>query len=323
MGLAEGVLKGHTQALARLITLIEDDPPAAHDELKALYPHTGKSYIIGITGPSGSGKSSLVDKMITLLRSRGKSLGVIAVDPSSPFSGGAILGDRIRMQRHSTDDGVFIRSMATRGALGGLSAGASDAVVALDASGKEIILVETVGVGQDEVEIAKMAHTTVVVTMPGLGDDVQVIKAGILEIGDVFAVNKADRDGADDTARELESMLLLGNERREGWRPPVIKTVAVEGGGVDELVEAACRHRQHLEGSGGLCQRIRMQARITLLDRLKESLARQVVEDLGGEAEFEKYVQAVATREMDPYRAVEELVGRAGKQRFIASADED
>jgi len=320
MGLAEEVLRGDTRALACLISLVEDNSPQARDELKALYPQTGRSYVVGVTGPSGCGKSSLLDKMITLLRGRGKTLGVIAVDPSSPFSGGAILGDRIRMQRHATDDGVFIRSMATRGALGGLSPSASDVVIALDASGKDVILVETVGVGQDEVEIANMAHTTVVVTVPGLGDHVQAVKAGVLEIGDVLAVNKADREGADDTARELETMVSLGG--RAGWRPPVIKTVAVEGKGVDELVEAIWRHRRYLESTGGLRQRTRSQARGFLLGLLKESLASQLVEDIGGQGEFEKYVEQVATRAIDPYSAAQEMIHHARKRSSACAGDE-
>ncbi len=313
MELAEGVLRGDARALAQLISLIEDDLRATRDELKSLYAHTGRSHVVGITGPSGAGKSTLVDKMITILRKRGKTLGVIAVDPSSPFSGGALLGDRIRMQRHTADDGVFLRSMATRGHVGGISAATSDAVIALDAFGRDLILVETVGVGQDEVEIANMAHTTVVVTVPGLGDDVQAIKAGILEIGDVFAVNKADRDGADNAARDLEAMLSFGEDRSSGWHPPVIKTIATDGSGVDLLVEAISKHREHLERSGGLSERVRHQTRAFLLDLLKDEMVKQTVERAGGEEEFESYVEAVARRRLDPYSAVDELISRSGR----------
>jgi LAO/AO transport system kinase len=228
MDLVERILKGDTRSAARLISLVENGSGEATAALKALYPHTGRAYVIGVTGPPGSGKSTLTDQITAQLRRMEKSVGVIAVDPTSPFTGGAILADRIRMQRHSLDREVFIRSMATRGHLGGLSRATNDVVDVLDAMGKDFVIIETVGVGQDEVDIVRTAHTTLVVAVPGLGDEIQAIKAGIMEIGDVFVVNKADREGAERTVLEIEIMLEHG-ESDSGWRPRVFKTVASRG----------------------------------------------------------------------------------------------
>ena len=229
MNLAKRILEGDIRAASRLMRDIDDQIPSSLRDLKELYPSTGKAYIIGITGSPGSGKSTIVDKMIDSFRKEGKTVGVVAVDPTSPFTGGAILGDRIRMQRHSTDEGVFIRSLATRGCLGGLSRSTQDIVNVMDAMGKDIILVETVGVGQDEVEIVNTAHTSIVVLVPGMGDDIQAIKAGIIEIGDLFVINKSDREGADKVERDLRMVLEMGKKREEYWDPIILKTEALLG----------------------------------------------------------------------------------------------
>ncbi|MBN2254261.1 MAG: methylmalonyl Co-A mutase-associated GTPase MeaB, partial [Deltaproteobacteria bacterium] len=241
---AEKVVAGDIRAVARLIRDIDDGIPEIREVLKEIYPHTGKAYIIGITGAPGVGKSTLVDQMITHLRKQDKTVGVLAVDPTSPFSGGAILGDRVRMQRHSMDQGVFIRSLATRGHFGGLTQSTRSAIDVLDAMGKDFILVETVGVGQDEVEIVRSAHTTIIVVVPGMGDDVQAIKAGILEAGDIFLINKADREGAEKTAADLRLMIDMDQEkhRKGAWKPPILKAQAVFDKGIAELLEEIHKH---------------------------------------------------------------------------------
>ena len=252
MSLAEMVLQGNIRAAARLMRDIDDGLKSAVEELKILYPHTGNAFIIGITGPPGAGKSTLVDQVTAVYRKRGKRVGIVAVDPTSPFTGGAILGDRIRMNRHADDDGVFIRSLATRGHLGGISRSTGDVVNVMDAMGMDIVIIETVGVGQDEIDIVRMAHTTVVVMVPGLGDDVQAIKAGILEIGDVFVVNKADRDEAERTVRDLAIMLEMNPDKDRGWQPKVLKTEANCGQGIEELVDEMEEHRDYLHSSGAI-----------------------------------------------------------------------
>jgi LAO/AO transport system kinase len=312
MDLADRVLQGDVRAAARLMRLVDDAQPQAEGELRKLFPHTGKARIVGITGNPGSGKSTLVDRLIALLRSQGKTIGVVAVDPTSPFTGGAILGDRIRMQDHALDPGVFIRSLATRGQLGGLSRATSDCVRVLDAMGKDVVLIETVGVGQDEVEISRLAHTTVVVVVPGLGDDIQAIKAGILEIADVFAVNKSDREGADRTVRDLRSMLDLSHATRaaqsgEVFEIPIVKCVASENAGVDELWRAVDSHWDFLRAGSGLLERETLRARTELVELLRERMLRAAVERLAASgARLDDLARRIARREIDPYQVAEE-----------------
>ena len=251
MSLAEKILQGDIRAAARLMRDIDDGLKSAVEELKALYPHTGKAFIVGLTGPPGAGKSTLVDQLTAAYRKQNKRVGVVAVDPTSPFTGGAILGDRIRMNRHADDDGVFIRSLATRGYLGGLSRSTGDVVNVMDAMGMDVVIIETVGVGQDEIDIVRMAHTTVVVMVPGLGDDIQAIKAGILEIGDIFVVNKADREGADRTVRELANMLDMKPVKSGEWQANVLKTEAQRNRGIEELVEEIVPGDLHQPRDGG------------------------------------------------------------------------
>ncbi len=273
--LANRVLSGDVRAAARLMRLIDDAQPAAEVALRELWPRTGRAQIVGITGNPGAGKSTLVDRFIAHLRSQGKTVGVLAVDPTSPFTGGAILGDRIRMQDHALDPGVFIRSLATRGQLGGLSRATSDCARVLDAMGKDVILIETVGVGQDEVEVCRLAHTTVVVVVPGLGDDIQAIKAGILEVADLFAVNKSDREGADRTVRDLRSMLELNHVLGKdvgGHEIAIVKCVASRDEGVAEVWSAVAAHYQFLKSGPGLLQRETLRAKNELVEVLRERL---------------------------------------------------
>ncbi|MFH1112877.1 MAG: methylmalonyl Co-A mutase-associated GTPase MeaB [Pseudomonadota bacterium] len=311
---AEKVIQGDVRATAQMIRRIDDGDPGVLGDLAELYRHSGHAHVIGFTGSPGVGKSTLVDRITAKFREDGKTVGVLAIDPTSPFTGGAILGDRIRMQRHFLDEGVFIRSLATRGNFGGLTRSTSDAIVVLDAMGKDVIIVETVGVGQDEVDIVHSAHTTVLVTVPGMGDDIQAIKAGLMEIGDLFVVNKADREGASKTLRELKFMLHMSGERHSasGWEPPVIAAVAVDGDGVDELYKAILDHRRHLLGRGGEglkkaeAARIRMQ----LLDLLKEGLFDRALEKIGGAGSLDGMIDEILSKTKDPYRVSLELVDR-------------
>jgi len=311
MDQVQKILEGDVRSLARLMSLIENGAAEAIPALKALYPHTGKAYIVGITGPPGCGKSTLTDRLTEAYRARGQTVGIVAVDPTSPFTGGAILGDRLRMQRHFLDQGVFIRSMATRGHLGGLARATNDVVDVLDAAGKAIIFIETVGVGQDEVDVVKAAHTSVVVMVPGLGDSVQTIKAGIMEIGDVFVVNKADRDGADRTVQDIE-MALMMNPPGNAWAPRVCRTVATRGDGVADLVEAIEAHRQFAQDGDGRARKHRERTEHVLLELLRDRLARRALERAEANGSLEGLLDRVARRETDPYTAVEAILGKLG-----------
>jgi LAO/AO transport system kinase len=302
--LADRVLQGDVRAAARLMRLIDDAQPAAEPELRALFPRTGRAHLVGITGNPGAGKSTIVDRLIAHVRGLGKTVGVVAVDPTSPFSGGAILGDRIRMQDHALDPGVFIRSLATRGQLGGLSRATGDCVRVLDAMGKDIVIIETVGVGQDEVEVCRLAHTTVVVVVPGLGDDIQAIKAGILEVADLFCVNKADREGADRTIRDLRQMLELSNKDHE---VAIVKCVATQGEGTVELWDAIEAHYSFLKSGPGLLQRETQRARFELIEILRDRMLRAAVERLTAQgAQIDELALRIARREIDPYAVAEE-----------------
>jgi LAO/AO transport system kinase len=304
--LAERILQGEVRAAARLMRDIDDGRPSAVEELKRLYPHTGQAYILGITGPPGAGKSTLTDKLIEAFRQTGKTVAVVAVDPTSPFTGGAILGDRIRMNRHATDPGVFIRSLATRGHLGGLSASTNDIVSVFDAMGWDVVLIETVGVGQDEVEIVRTAHTSLVVMVPGMGDDIQAIKAGILEIADIFVVNKADRADADRAVNDLHNMIEM-NSRPVDWRPPIVKTVAHLAEGITELLARIEEHRAYLCASGKLAHFEENKSALRFSELLKERLYRHAHARISPE-HLAQVVRTIARRETDPYTAVEQII---------------
>lgn len=344
--LAARVAAGDRRALARLITWIEDDDPRAHAALAALYPRTGRAHIVGVTGAPGTGKSTLVSALAAEERKRGRTVGIISIDPTSPFTGGALLGDRIRMMDHIADRGVFMRSMASRGSVGGLSVATSDAVRAIDAFGRDIVFVETVGAGQAEIDIVRTAHSVIVIEAPGLGDEIQAFKAGILEIADVFVVNKADREGADKTANALKVMLDVGNtmKQRRGdgaarvaapgpaelahhgaapagsagphgppadpdeWRPPILKTIAAERRGVAEVVDALDAHWRHLRDSGQIAQRERERVEDEVRQLLGRTLSRRCV-DASGAVRYAALVDEVAARRLDPRGAVEALIG--------------
>jgi LAO/AO transport system kinase len=304
----EKVLRGDQLAGAKLIRMLEEGNPLGIEELKVLYPHTGNAFVLGITGSPGSGKSTLITHIITELRRRNMKIGVVAVDPSSPLTGGAFLGDRIRMRRHTEDPGVFIRSMATRGHLGGLSKTTRETVMVLDAMGHDVIIIETVGVGQAEVEIAECAHTKAIVCLPGMGDDIQAMKAGLLEIGDVFVVNKADRPGADDVVTQLRGMLHMGMIPEDGWHPPVLKTVAVNAEGIEELVDALWSHRQYLLGSGEFSAH-NFEQSFQLVRRLVMEMAADKIFSASSESkDLQTLLDALKKRNMDPFTAAEKLV---------------
>ncbi|WP_296605067.1 methylmalonyl Co-A mutase-associated GTPase MeaB [Nocardioides sp.] len=306
-GLVERARAGEARAVARLISLVEDESPLLREVMAALAPHTGHAQVIGITGSPGVGKSTSTSALVTELRRAGKRVGVLAVDPSSPFSGGALLGDRVRMQDHALDREVYIRSMASRGHLGGLAWTTPQALRVLDAAGCDVILVETVGVGQSEVEIAGMADTTMVLLAPGMGDGIQAAKAGILEIGDLYVVNKADRDGADQVRRDLRSMLALAERPEGAWKPPIVKTIAHQGQGLDEVVAEIDRHRAWLESSGELDRRRRRRARDEI-EAIAVTALRQRWGDVHGRSELDELAAAVVTGETDPYAAADDLL---------------
>ena len=320
MDLAKEALDNNRYALAKLISLIEDDVAGLTTEARAalvdLYPHTGQAHILGITGPPGSGKSTLVNAIARELRRRDISVGVVAVDPSSPFTGGALLGDRVRMRDLAGDPGVFIRSMATRGSLGGLARATNDAVKVLDAVGFEVIVVETVGAGQSEVKIARTAHTTVVLEAPGMGDEVQALKAGLMEIADILVVNKADRPGAARTARALEMVIMRNAVQAEAdedvWHPPILQTVALDGTGVPELLEAVEAHHEHLHSSGAWAERERERARTELINVLRETLLDRLLAQVG-EEQLKEWTRRIAAREVDVYTASRAMVGSSQK----------
>jgi LAO/AO transport system kinase len=302
-------LQGSVRAMARLITLVENDDPGALQIMGAIYPHTGNAYVLGITGSPGTGKSTLTDKITAILREREQTVGVIAVDPSSPFTGGALLGDRIRMQRSAGDAEVFIRSMATRGNLGGLARTTTDVVKIMDAFGKDWVIVETVGVGQDEVEIAKTADTTVVVLAPGLGDTIQSMKAGVMEIADLYVVNKADRSGADELLNEVNVRVEQDAQiRKAPWKPPVVKTIALENQGTDSLVEAIEKHRSFLRQSGKLRKNRREKTRQETLALLRDEISRNVLERVLGNGRFDALIDEIVAHKKDPYTSVQEIV---------------
>jgi LAO/AO transport system kinase len=307
--LSERVLAGDPRAIARAISLIEDETPQGAELVRRVFPRTGHAYLIGVTGPPGAGKSTLVDRMIAVIRESTRSVGVVAVDPTSPFTGGAILGDRVRMQAHAGDAGVFIRSMATRGHLGGLARATSEVALVLDASGKDVVLIETVGVGQDEVDIVRTADVSLVTIVPGAGDEVQALKAGIMEIADIFVVNKADRDGADRTVASIETLLSLQTFAADAWRPPIVRTEATTGKGVTELLSAVERFKVH--SAGAQRERRRSRAEWRVRELLSHRFLQHVEEKVLAAGEFERVLERIAGRETDPYTAVEEIMRRA------------
>ncbi|HUP66276.1 MAG TPA: methylmalonyl Co-A mutase-associated GTPase MeaB [Thermoanaerobaculia bacterium] len=312
--LVEGLRAGQTRAIARAVSLVERDEPEADGILARIYPETGRARIIGVTGSPGAGKSTLVDALARYYRKAGSKVGIIAVDPTSPFSGGAILGDRIRMQDHYLDHGVFIRSMATRGFLGGVARATNDVVDLLDAAGFDLVIVETVGVGQDEVEIIRTVQTNVVVLVPGMGDDIQAIKAGIMEIGDIFVVNKADRPGADRTVTEIMMMMSLVEEHGE-WVAPIVKTVASTDQGVTDLADSIKSHFEFLDRSGELDRRNRERVRIRVETQLKERFMERLIGEGVTRAEYEQLIDRVHRKDQNPREAAEGLLGRAQFQR--------
>jgi LAO/AO transport system kinase len=309
--LVSGLRSGDRRAVARLISLVEDGAAEASDVIREVYPLTGHASTVGITGSPGAGKSSLIDGLVHRMRSADLAVGVIAIDPTSPFSGGALLGDRVRMQAHSLDEKVFIRSMATRGHLGGLSLAAPEAMRVLEAAGSDFVVVETVGVGQSEVEVAKQADTTIVVLAPGMGDAIQAAKAGILEVADVFCVNKSDKEGASDTARDLRSMLEMGSGRDADWEIPIVMTSATTDEGIDELWDAIRAHETHLRSAGRLEARRRARFSAEIREIVGERL-KSALEKAAGADVFDKLTDDVLERTLDPYSAADELIKRLG-----------
>jgi LAO/AO transport system kinase len=305
--LVERARGGSPRAVARLISLVEDASPQLREVMAALAPHSGRAAVIGITGSPGVGKSTVTSALVTALRAKDQRVGVLAVDPTSPFSGGALLGDRIRMQEHATDNGVYIRSMATRGHLGGLAWATPQALRVLDAAGCDVVLIETVGVGQSEVEIAALADTTVVLLAPGLGDGIQAAKAGLLEVGDIYVVNKADREGADEVVRDLRAMIRLAERQPGDWRQPIVTTVASRGEGVDELVAEIDKHRGWLDSAGELDRRRHRRVRDEI-EAIAMTALRQRFGDLHGDTRLDTLAKKVLAGELDPYAAADEVI---------------
>ena len=305
--LVERARDGDPRAVARLISQVEDASPTLREVISLLAPHTGRAAVLGVTGSPGVGKSTTTSALVTTFRADGRRVGVLAVDPSSPFSGGALLGDRVRMQEHATDPGVYIRSMATRGHLGGLAWATPQALRVLDAAGCDVVIIETVGVGQSEVEVAALADTTLVLLAPGMGDGIQAAKAGILEVGDVFVVNKADRDGADQVVRDLRGTIRLAERGPGEWREPIVKTVAVRGEGLAEVVEAIDKHRAWMERSGELARRRVRRARDEI-EAIAVTALRRRFGDVHGDARLDVLAEKVLTGELDPYAAADEII---------------
>ena len=310
--LADRLRAGDPRAIARAISIIEDERPEAAALVREIFPHTGQAYLIGVTGPPGAGKSTLVDKLTAEVRRAGERVGILAVDPTSPFTGGAILGDRVRMQTHYEDPGVFIRSMATRGQLGGLARATSDAALVMDAAGKSLVVIETVGVGQDEVDIVRTADISIVVLVPGTGDDVQALKAGIMEIADIYVVNKSDREGADRMVTSVEANLSLQHFGEGEWRPPIIKTEASAGRGIAELWQAIRAYRAHTAASRG--RRLKARNQFRLRDLLTHRYLEFIEHSLLTPESFDALVDRIAAREVDPYSAAEDLLSRSLKR---------
>jgi LAO/AO transport system kinase len=306
--IGNGVLAGNRRSIAKAITIIENNEPEAHELIAKIYPHTGKAHIIGLTGAGGAGKSTLIEKLVKEYRRRGKTVGVVAVDPTSPFSGGAFLGDRIRMQELSTDRDVFIRSMATRNYAGGIAKATKDAARILDAAGKDIVIVETVGAGQSEVEIIKVAQTIVVVHAPGLGDEIQAIKAGIMEIADIFVVNKADRENANKAVMDIQANLQMNNKENP-WKPSVLKTIALTGEGIPELIEKIEEHRRFLEGSlEGRRASLRLKVETELVEAIREKVTSSLIEELKKEGKFDELIHEIMEKKTDPASAARRLL---------------
>jgi len=310
--LVKRVCEGDFRALARAITTVENRGTNHSDLLKALFPHSGRAKVLGLTGAPGAGKSTLVDQLAHHYRREGKTIGVIAVDPTSPFSGGAILGDRIRMQSHHSDPGIYIRSMATRGSLGGLASATADVATVLDASGRDLVMIETVGVGQDEVDIVRLADVTIVILVPGMGDDVQTIKAGIMEIADIFVINKSDREGAERVEREIRAMQSL-SIRSDNWTPPIVKTVASEGAGIADLAAAIGKYEVYLQKENLVLKNRTQSWRERLVEMLRDSLVQRVLHEQLSDGQVSRYAAEIAEHKRDPYSLVEEIVMRVGK----------
>jgi len=307
----EQILAGDIRAISRAITAIENHHPEAEEILRRVFPHTGKGYLAGITGAPGTGKSTLVDRLASHYRRAQQRVGIIAVDPTSPFTGGAILGDRIRMQGHASDTGIFIRSMATRGFLGGLARATAEVALLLDAAGKQSVLIETVGVGQDEIDIVRLADCIVVVMVPGLGDDIQNMKAGLMEIADIFVLNKSDREGADRLEQQLHAMLQLAPER-EGWRPPVVRTVATENKGIEALAKAIAEFRERFATSKQRREKKIEHWKQRLMEMLETRLLEKALDGAAGEKLLAGLAESVAERRTDPFSAVSEILKRSG-----------